>query len=130
MKNKLIKLQKKSYSPYSNFKVAAILVTATGKEYEGVNIESATYTPSVCAERSALSAAISQGEKPGTFKEIHLIGGDGTRLVTPCGVCRQVLFEHMSEDGLLFHYVKDEVVKLTIKELLPHAFSDKNLKFK
>lgn len=72
MKEKLIKLLENSYSPYSHFRVAAIVVMQDGKEFNGVNVENASYGASICAERSAILSAISSGYKKGEFK-IHTV---------------------------------------------------------
>ena len=71
MREKLIKLLDNSYSPYSNFKVAAILITKDGKEFYGVNVENASYGASICAERSAIVSAISNGYKKYDFENIY-----------------------------------------------------------
>lgn len=71
--NKLQELLKKSYSPYSKFQVSAIAVDNNDNEYEGVNVENASFPCTVCAETLALSASVLRGSKPGTFKEIHIL---------------------------------------------------------
>ena len=83
-----------SYTPYSNFKVGAALLTKSGKIYTGCNIENASYTPTNCAERTAFFKAISEGVRD--FQAICIVGGkDGklTEYTAPCGVCRQVMME-------------------------------------
>ncbi|MCP4337281.1 MAG: cytidine deaminase [Mycoplasma sp.] len=127
MLNKLLKLQKNAYSPYSKFKVAAILVSNSDKEYVGVNIENSAYGVTICAERSALFSAISQGEKPGFFKEIHIIGGEGEDIITPCGPCRQVLLELAPNSKIIQYSSLGEKRINTIKELLPFGFTKDKL---
>lgn len=81
-----------SYTPYSNFKVGAALLTKSGKIYTGCNIENASYTPTNCAERTAFFKAVSEGVRD--FQAICIVGGkDGklTEYTAPCGVCRQVM---------------------------------------
>ena len=108
-----IEAMQKSYSPYSNFKVGAALLTKQGKVYTGCNIENAAYGPTNCAERTAFFKAISEGEKE--FSKIAIVGGkDGniTNLFMPCGVCRQVCPSNK----------KGEETKITTGEI-PFTFS-------
>ena len=82
-----------AYTPYSDFRVGAALLTKSGKLYYGCNIESASYTPTNCAERTAFFKAVSEGERE--FEGIAIVGGKGTgrsgNVCAPCGVCRQVM---------------------------------------
>ena len=87
--------QKKAYTPYSNFKVGACVLTDSGKLYGGCNIENASYTPTVCAERVAIFKAIYDGEK--MITKIAVVGKENS-LTYPCGVCRQVIREFCSND--------------------------------
>lgn len=107
----------KSYSPYSNFAVGAALVGGTGCIYTGTNIENASYSLTVCAERVALFKAVSEGETE--FSAIAIF--NSKELPTPCGACLQVLSE-FSEDMtvVLASDTREEV--LTLTELLPYAF--------
>ena len=77
MIDKLIELHKNSYSPYSNYKVSAIAVMKDGKEFNGVNVENASFGASICAERSAILSAISNGYKKGEFKELYVMVSSG-----------------------------------------------------
>ena len=89
----------KAYAPYSGYKVGAALLTADGKVYTGCNIENASYTPTVCAERTAIFKAVSEGDRD--FAMIAICGGkDGviTSAFPPCGVCRQVMAEFCGKD--------------------------------
>jgi cytidine deaminase len=79
------------YAPYSHFRVAAALLTATGQIYCGVNIENVAFSPTICAERAAIASAISQGGR--NFVAIAIVSQGA---VAPCGVCRQVLGEFKS----------------------------------
>ena len=89
------KARLKAYTPYSNFKVGAALLTKSGKVYLGCNIENATYTPTNCAERTAFFKAVSEGERE--FEKIAIVGAkdgeDANVMCSPCGVCRQVMME-------------------------------------
>ena len=95
--NKAIEAREMAYTPYSNFKVGAALLTKQGKVYKGCNIESASYTPTNCAERTAFFKAVSEGERE--FEAIAIVGGEKEvnknelKLCPPCGVCRQVMME-------------------------------------
>lgn len=120
----------KSYSPYSHYAVGAALLCADGKIYTGCNIENAAYTPTNCAERTAVFKAVSEGERD--FKMLAVCGGkDGkiSGVFPPCGVCRQVLAEFCPEDiPVLLMKSKSSFEKKTLKELLPFSFNPKFLK--
>ena len=113
-----------SYSPYSGFTVGAALITKDGKLYLGCNIESASYSPTCCAERTAFFKAVSEGERE--FSKIAIVGGKGldfTDFSPPCGVCRQVMKEFCGEDFTVILGKNGEEVKtLTLGELLPFGF--------
>lgn len=127
MKDKLIKLLNNSYSPYSNFKVAAIVVTKDGNEFNGVNVEDATTRAGSCAERVALFSMITAGYKKNDVKEINLMVERG--LSTPCFVCRQLMVELCDKDTKINCYSKEgEMVTYTIDQLCPYPFSEDDLK--
>ncbi len=127
--DKLKELQKNAYVPYSDFRVAAILIDKDGKEWKGVNVESAAYAPTNCGERSALFSAISNGVKSQEFKEIHIIGGSEDKIISPCGVCRQVMIELMPIDAKVFQYSANGEVRVnTVGDLLPYGFEKGDLK--
>lgn len=119
-----------SYAPYSGFKVGAALLTKDGDIYTGCNVENAAYTPSNCAERTAIFKAVSEGKKE--FQAIAIVGGkDGvlTSYTAPCGVCRQVMMEFC--DPKTFQIIlATEIQKydvFTLEELLPLGFGSNNL---
>ena len=117
-----------SYSPYSGYRVGAALLGTDGRIYTGCNVENAGYTPTNCAERTAVFKAISEGMR--TFTAIAVVGGSGDTLdaaCTPCGVCRQVLAEFCSPDMPIILGTPEEMRILTLGELLPFAFTSKNL---
>ncbi len=126
MKEKLKKLLNNSYSPYSNYSVSCILVTKDNKEYHGVNVENVSYGATICAERSALTSAISDGYKIGDFKEIHIMNSTG-KIGFPCFLCRQVLGEFINDDILVYLYTNDKTETYTFGELAPHKFNKDNL---
>lgn len=119
-----------SYTPYSNFKVGAALLTKSGKIYTGCNIENASYTPTNCAERTAFFKAVSEGVRD--FQAICIVGGkDGklTEYTAPCGVCRQVMMEFC--DPKTFQIIlavdKEQYEIYTLEELMPLGFGPLNL---
>ena len=119
-----------SYTPYSNFKVGAALLTKSGKIYTGCNIENASYTPTNCAERTAFFKAVSEGVKE--FQAICVVGGrDGvlTGYAAPCGVCRQVMMEFCDPETfqIILAVSKDKYDIFALKELLPLGFGPANL---
>ena len=119
-----------SYSPYSSFRVGAALLCTTGKVYGGANIENAAYTPTNCAERTAIFKAVSEGKKD--FLAIAIVGGKGETLedfCAPCGVCRQVMMEFCDPKTFLIVLARSEEDYLiyTLEELMPFGFSGKNL---
>lgn len=116
---------KKSYSPYSGFTVGAALLTKEGKIYTGANIENASYTPTVCAERTAIFTAVHNGERE--FEAIAIVGGhkgDVNGVTAPCGVCRQVMSEFCSPDFkvILVTSRDGDFEETTLGELLPYMF--------
>jgi len=113
---------KNSYSPYSNYKVSACLVTKDGKKYFGVNIENASYGATVCAERVAIFKAISEGESKNNFKELNILGSNEKAI--PCFICRQVFEEFFTNDVIINIYDQDgSVTSYTKQELCPVPFS-------
>lgn len=121
MKQRLGDLLLKAYAPYSNFKVAAIVVTKDGHSFTGVNIENASYGATVCAERVAIFKAISEGYKRGDFKTIHLMVSDGSEAL-PCFICRQVFSEFMTGDETLTVYSSHGDTTYQISDLIPYPF--------
>ena len=127
MKEKLLNLLNNSYSPYSNYPVAAVLVTKDGKEFYGVNVEDASYRAGTCAERNAIFAYLTAGYKKNDIKEIHIMVS-GSDIGTPCGTCRQMIYEICDRDTLIRCYNKSgDYQDFTIDELCPHFFGESNL---
>ncbi|QLK86050.1 cytidine deaminase [Staphylococcus sp. 17KM0847] len=121
------KAQQNAYAPYSHFKVGAYLLTKDGKAFHGANIENAAYPATICAERSALVAAMSQGYRPGDFASIT-ITVDSDVISSPCGTCRQVLKELCDDDMPVYMTNNTGAMKKrTVAELLPLGFSGKDL---
>ena len=118
-----------SYSPYSGYKVGAALLCADGTVYQGCNIENAAYSPTICAERTAIFKAVYDGHR--TFSAIAICGGkDGqiTGLFPPCGVCRQVMQEFCGPDFMVYLAGPEGTYRgYPLKEMLPHSFSSAEL---
>lgn len=119
-----------SYTPYSNFKVGAALLTKNGDIYTGCNIENAAYTPTNCAERTAFFKAVSEGVRD--FQAICIVGGkDGvlTEYAAPCGVCRQVMMEFCNPKTfqIILAIDKERYDIYTLEEMLPQGFGPSNL---
>lgn len=122
--------RERAYAPYSGFLVGAALRGASGRVYTGCNIENAAFTPTVCAERTALFKAVSEGER--RFTDIAIVGarrGEKNELVTsPCGVCRQALFEFGGEElNVIMAKSPDDFIERSLGELLPLGFGSANV---
>ncbi|MTQ41305.1 MULTISPECIES: cytidine deaminase [unclassified Streptococcus] len=117
-----VKTSENAYVPYSRFPIGAVLVTAEGKIYTGVNVENASFGLTNCGERTAIFKAVSEGER--SFKEL-IIYGQTEKPVSPCGACRQVMAEFFEPDLPVTLVAKDKsTVVMTVKELLPYSFTD------
>lgn len=122
------KAREKAYAPYSGFRVGAALLGKSGKIYTGCNVENAAYTPTNCAERTAVFKAVSEGEKE--FAAIAIVGGKGEEIAdfcAPCGICRQVLAEFCDGDFRILLGTPDNVSVHTLAELLPYSFGKNDL---
>lgn len=106
-----------AYAPYSRFKVGAALLTASGRIYTGCNIENVAFSPSVCAERTAIFKAVSEGERE--FLAIAIVTQNG---IPPCGVCRQVMTEFAPNITIVIANLEGDYHITTLSELLPNAF--------
>lgn len=121
-----VEARARSYSPYSHYAVGAALLTRDGKIYQGCNIENASFTPTICAERTAFFRAIYDGVR--AFEAIAIIGS-GETPAYPCGVCRQVMAEFCDEDFLIITANRDRtiVVPRTLEQMLPNSFGPKDM---
>ncbi len=120
----------KAYAPYSHFHVAAALLCEDGTVYTGVNVENASYSPTICAERSAFVRAVNDGKRE--FSAIVICGGpDGviTDYCAPCGVCRQVMREFCQPETFRIILAKsvEDYKEFTLSELLPESFGPQML---
>jgi cytidine deaminase len=126
MRERLKENLKNSYSPYSNFKVSAIVKMKDGNTFDGVNVENANGT-SICAERHAIGAAIAHGYKKGDFKEIYVMLSNG-EFGTPCFACRQVILEFFDgQDKVISVNGEGEEKVFTVSELCPYPFDSEDL---
>lgn len=121
-----LEAQKKSYSPYSNFKVGAALLTEEGKVFTGCNIENAAYSPTICAERTAIVKAVSEGYRD--FKKIAIVGGDDGAF--PCGVCRQVIREFSETINIIIAKSEEDYREYSLEDILPNSFGPNDLEGK
>jgi cytidine deaminase len=113
-----------AYVPYSNYAVGAALLTASGRIYDGVNVENAAYPTTICAERVAVFKAVSEGERQ--FTAIAVVTTNGG---SPCGSCRQVLAEFGLETLVLIADENGEILhEAEVGDLLPGAFQPRDLK--
>lgn len=113
------KAKENSYSPYSNFAVGAVVLAGSGKVYMGANIENASFPAGCCAERGAIFSALSNGEK--VLEKLIVVASDD-KVVYPCGVCRQVILEHMKNGIIVCVKNENEYEEYKISDLLPHSF--------
>lgn len=118
-----------AHTPYSHFRVGAALLTRAGRVYLGCNIENASFSPTICAERTAVAKAVSEGERD--FVAIAIAGGpEGGAMLpvcAPCGVCRQVLAEFCPPDMPVILGDGEHTEVYPLSHLLPLAFTEKDL---
>ncbi|MDD6235031.1 MAG: cytidine deaminase [Lachnospiraceae bacterium] len=116
----------KSYSPYSHFKVGAALVAEDGSIYTGCNIENASYGAAICAERTAMVKAVSEGHT--SFKCIAIVSSSREKTL-PCGICRQFLSEFASEDAVvIMHDINEGIIEMPFSKIYPEPFSKDSIK--
>ena len=120
-----IKAREFAYAPYSNYKVGAALLTSDGQIYRGCNIENAGYSPSTCAERTAIFKAVTEGVRD--YEAIAVVTSDGG---APCGVCRQVMREFASNLTVIVGDLAGNYRVYRLPELLPDSFGPENLGFR
>ena len=119
-----VEVRERAYAPYSHFRVGAALLAKSGKIYVGCNIENGAYSPTICAERVALGSALAAGERPGSFVAIAVVGSQ-SHPTSPCGVCRQVLFELAPGCTVVMEPPPEKGkgrLVMTVEELLPVGF--------
>ncbi|XP_028654166.1 cytidine deaminase-like [Erpetoichthys calabaricus] len=118
----------RAYCPYSKYPVGAALLTKEGKIFQGCNVENASYGLTVCAERTAIQKAISEGYRE--FCAMAINCDMKNNFIGPCGACRQVLMEFTPHWDLYLVKLDGTCEKTTLKEILPYAFSPLDLEAK
>lgn len=118
-----LKAKERAYVPYSNFHVGAAVLTEDGEVYSAGNIEIASYSPTICAERTAIFKAVSEGVRE--IKAIAVVG-DG-EYTYPCGVCRQVLREFGKDATIYVANTETDYREYSLEDLLPHSFGPEDL---
>ncbi len=113
-----VKAAENSYAPYSGFRVGAALLAKDGRVFTGCNVENSSFGATICAERSAMMKAISEGCRQ--FEAMAVSGNGGTSW--PCGICRQFMFEFSDDLRIISGESEDALVTYSISELLPEGF--------
>jgi len=114
-----------AYAPYSGFRVGAAVLTDNGRIYTGCNVENSSYGATICAERTAVVKAVSDGE---TEIVAVAVAGDSERYTFPCGICRQVISEFGKDDTKVICINKNGQYKIyDLKDIIPHAFTGEDL---
>ena len=126
---KALEARENAYSPYSRFCVGAALICSDGELFLGANVENSSFGGTICAERSAFCAAISQGKRD--FEAISIVGGfkdkQIEKLCAPCGICRQFMTEFNYDMELIIAKANGEYKVWSLKQLLPEAFTPESL---
>ena len=123
--NEVNLLLKNAYVPYSQFPVAALLIDDNGHKHKGVNVENASFGLTICAERNAITTAITENMKK---IKVLVITGNTPEPISPCAACRQVIREFSDKDTIIILANKDNKYKITsIEELLPYSFGAEDL---
>ncbi|NLL81554.1 MAG: cytidine deaminase [Tissierellia bacterium] len=120
---KALEAKEDAYVPYSSYHVGAALITQDNEVYTGCNIEIASYSPTICAERTAIFKAVSEGHHK--IKTIAIVGD--TPFTYPCGVCRQVIREFGKDAKIIIANNEDDYREYSLDELLPHSFGPEDL---
>ncbi|MBE6020741.1 MAG: cytidine deaminase [Firmicutes bacterium] len=113
---------KNAYTPYSHFNVGAALLTEEGTVYTGVNIENSSYGGTICAERTAMVKAISEGHRRFKALAVAAVSEGKEHTSSPCGICRQFIFEFGDDIDIIFGSDRDNLEVYKIKDLLPAGF--------
>jgi cytidine deaminase len=114
-----ISARENAHAPYSNFKVGAALLSESGEIITGCNVENATYGLTICAERTAIFKAISDGKNK--FEKIAVVA-DTENLTPPCGACRQIIWEFCGDIEIILANLKGKTETFQMRELFPNAF--------
>lgn len=119
------KAMQNAYAPYSHFQVGAALLAEDGRVFYGCNVENATYGATICAERTAIVKAISEGARH--FTKIAIVSS-GQDITPPCGICRQVLLEFMPEGSVILQDKDGVIQEFAMRTLLPLGFCADDIK--
>jgi cytidine deaminase len=119
-----IQARERAYVPYSGYKVGAALLCKSEKIYTGCNVENASYGATICAERTAAVKAVSEGEQE--FVAMAVVA-DGPVPGSPCGICRQFLYEFNPKLDLILADLRGNIIETTLERYLPEAFGAKHL---
>ena len=118
-------LLEKAYVPYSKFPVAALLIDNNGKKHKGVNVENASFGLTLCAERKAITTAVTENMEK---IKVLVVTGNTPEPISPCGACRQVIREFSDNNTVIILANKDKKYKITsLEELLPYSFGPEDL---
>lgn len=115
-------VRERAYAPYSNYKVGAAILTGDGQIFSGANVENASYGLSICAERSAIFTAVSEG-----VREVLAVAICTANLGSPCGACRQVMVEFAGDIPVLLTDTEGNVRETTLHNLIPEYFGPEHL---
>lgn len=127
IKEELLRLLDSSYAPYSRFHVSAIVILKDGSYFTGVNVENASYSATICAERVAITAAVAAGYSKGDFDKLYIMV-DSDRISSCCFVCRQVIEEFFESDAqIIFSNRNGDARKYTTEEICPIPFNGEDL---
>ena len=122
--NAAIQVRERAYAPYSKYKVGAALLGKSGKIYTGCNVENASYGATICAERSAVVQAVSEGEH--SFITLVVVT-DSQKPGSPCGICRQFLSEFGVDLKLILVNLHEEIIETTLRDYFPAPFTPASL---
>ena len=126
---KIEKIIKNAYAPYSNYPVAAKVLMRDGKEYYGVNVENASYGATICAERNAINNAITMGYKKGDFVSLTVMV-EGSNFAFPCFLCRQTIVEFFEPTCDLVLVLNGVSKYYKMRDIIVHPFTKKDLLWK
>lgn len=127
MIEKLKSLINNAYAPYSNYRVAAIVVMNDGNMFNGVNVENASFGATICAERNAINSAIANGYKKRNFKELHIMV-DSNKFGYPCFICRQTISELCdSKMKITLYTTNGDSKSVMYNDIITYPFTEENL---
>lgn len=118
-------VMQRAYAPYSRFQVGAALLAKDGRVFLGCNVENASFGATICAERTAVTKAVSEGVRE--FEKIAIVASSG-EYAAPCGICRQVLYEFMPEGNVVLWSKDEGELETPLRSLLPMGFRGEDIK--